>query len=178
MADNEQAKPTYFISKAKILKKGVQIDYVKHEANKQSSGSEESPNEAHKDFVKAMQKLRAHFALKCFFIDPATITKLNKIPAKDLDIFNVTGFTINGGEKMNSFIISGSKTLPDGSVLNLNTPQIRNTDEPDGVYLWLDDLITSIGACQTEAQEYLLGKIAPNPQGDLFKKEEDEEQGA
>jgi len=99
---------------------------------------------AHIDLINAFEKLHPHLKDICE-IDGAT------------EEFHVSGFTLADGADGDGVVLSGSKKLSTGKVLNLNTPVVEFFG---GDYAASSELDTAIDNCIDEVKEYLNGKCA------------------
>jgi hypothetical protein len=86
-------------------------------------------------FVKAMQKIKTHYALILEFMDPAKFQKFKALPDDDVvgKAFRICGFSISGeqGSPKESVMIFGFRTLSNGLGSSLNTPNTRVHNEGD-----------------------------------------------
>jgi hypothetical protein len=71
--------------------------------------------------------------------------------------FHVSGFTLADGADGDGVILTGSKKLSTGKVLNLNTPLVEYYGGEYGASEELEEAITK---CVAEVKEYLNGKCA------------------
>lgn len=99
---------------------------------------------AHIDLVNAFEKLHPHIKDICE-MDGQT------------EEFHVSGFTLADGAEGDGVILTGSKKLSTGKVLNLNTPVVEFYG---GDYPASEELSTAIDNCIDEVKEYLNGKCA------------------
>ena len=99
---------------------------------------------AHIDLINCFEKLHPHLKDICEMDGSA-------------EDFHVSGFTLADGAEGDGVILTGSKKLSTGKVLNLNTPVVEFFD---GDYAASGELDTAIDNCIDEVKEYLNGKCA------------------
>lgn len=137
---------------------------------KNSSRCEKDPEQpAHEDLINAMDKLKPHFALLCEQLE--TPSNINDFTSEDLENFKVRGFHHSSNEEIPGVTIVGHKVLKSGKILGLNAPFTRFYEDAgtENAYPFQEHLETILGEIEVEAEEYMKGKYAPDPQLDLFK---------
>ena len=146
----------------------IQIDGMKR---KDIGGTlkRDGENTVHDDLKKAFEKLNPHLGLLAEMIK----TKVDNLEDLSPEIhrdFSVTGFTDSG----DGVVLTGTKMLSRGKVLNITTP-IERWEDSD--YQYISELAEAIEACKYEAEEYLNGKMAPPQQQEMeFEKAESSEE--
>lgn len=136
---------------------------------KNSAKCEKDPEQpAHPDLLASMEKLKPHFALLCEQLE--TPSKINAFTAEELENFTVRGFHHSNNEEIPGVTIVGHKVLKSGKVLGLNAPFIRFYEDAgtENAYPFQEHLETILGEVEVEAEAYMKGKWAPDPQLDLF----------
>ena len=99
---------------------------------------------AHIDLINSFEQLHPHLKDVC------------EMPGQTEE-FHVSGFTLAEGADGDGVILTGSKKLSTGKVLNLNTPIVEFYG---GDYGASEELSTAIDNCISEVKEYLNGKCA------------------
>ncbi len=177
----------FFVVKGKVLAKKVAIEFFERMPGSKAPDTDKkvSKRPPHQELLNAFKRLTIHACIAGDFIKATEIENIKRVPAKLIEKFKCTGFTIIGGEEMTGVILSAYKILPGNQIIPFPTPIIRNSPPPEEVeegaeakkedknnaYVFVDDLFTVIRRCQSELILYKNGKQAPDPQGDLFAQE-------
>lgn len=117
-------------------------------------------NQPHTDFINSMNKLIPHVILLCEIGDYGSV---EAIPDKELQKIEVTGITIGGHDEHEGVVVIAKKRLKHNKVVNLITPFTKWEDEHNG-YTFERLLQIACFNVLGEAELYLNGKYAPNPQ--------------
>lgn len=139
-------------------KEGVDLKYTTYDANglKDKTGKE-LPHPPHITFLKAMEKLRPHLLFRTEFFDAEKFKKpevLSPEYSESVNSFRVCGVHVSGEGDKEVVIITGYKTLSDGTGFAFNTPNIRLSSD----YKFIKELISNLEELKAEANEYLGGK--------------------
>lgn len=170
------------ITKVKLLSGDkVEIDFIKEPdpkapvRRKPVEASDKFKDPPHPDFVRALAGLDVHAALVGEFVPMINVPDIFHPDQAIIDKFHVSGVTIIGsGTDDEGVIITAQKTLSTGKKMNFNTPLLRINDTGDKAYGHTDALIEQMGKLVGEADLYLGGKIAADPQGVIPGMEEEE----
>lgn len=114
----------------------------------------------HANFVDKMKGLRVHLALLTDLISPKQV--------KDADLiekFHVHGVSFTEG-KTEGFVLKGHRKSALGNV-GINTPFVHFEGKTMEEYSLNSDLDTLLFEIRQEAADYIRGKHAPDPQGEL-----------
>lgn len=130
----------------------------------------------HDDLRNAYRYLIPHFAFICEEINESQCEELIENPDKEINEdsaiygYRVSGFSISGSGDTEGVVLSGSKKLKTGMVVNFNTPFIKF----DSDYDFMDDFLSRIENLRSEVYEYLEGKQAPSKQAEMKFDDDDE----
>lgn len=155
------------ITKAKMLKDDkIEVSFIRRNKNmKDSSVNEEHKDPAHKDLADAFAGLRIHAGLISEYLKPKQVKDIKNPDPELTEAFNVTGYTLVGGDEDPGVILTATKVLSTGRVLMFNTPTVKlQPADKSAAYEYYEDLERSIDRCNTEMKEYLNGKHAPDNQ--------------
>ena len=112
----------------------------------------------HEDLKTAFTKLHKHLAILC---DEVKTPKKTDFKTSEFETFFAKGFSIGGNDDNEGVTVSGGKEGKYGNV-NLNTPF---TKYESADYPFVSELISDIGECIYEVEEYLFNeKRAPEKQ--------------
>ena len=148
------------IRKAKVKDSSVEMVFT--EMDKERLASEITGRYSyppHKDLQECMQNLVKHLVVLCDLKEAEMIDEFEGFDIGSLSQFKITGISIGGEDENEGVVITGMKTLPNGKVLNLNTPFTKFTDEYEP-YEYEDYLYDDVAHCLAELREYLNGKRA------------------
>lgn len=170
--------------KIKLTKDGgLEIHYKGYtRAGAQSYGQEVilvSEMPPHKDLINAFEKLNFFLAELCEQHDCVVESTMSVSAAAELEQSDVTqrvecrGVTLGGSDEHSGICLVGRRKLEGKRILNLVSP-FRKWEDPNDEYLRAWELRNAYQTLEDEAGEYLKGKYAPNPQGDLFMDQEPE----
>lgn len=166
------------INKGKLLKNDiVEVSFIKQNLKKGSKPAkcnEEHADPPHPDLRKAFKSLNIHAAMIGEFVSPMKVKDIEDVDEELAQDFSVTGFTLVGDDLEAGVILSARKTLKTGKTMGFNTPIQHFEDPADNPYPFCDNLLECISKCKSELKQYLEGKFAPNPQLDMFPKDEKE----
>lgn len=155
------------ITKAKMLKDDkIEVSFIRRNKNmKDSSVNEEHKDPAHKDLADAFAGLRVHAALISEYLKSKQVKDISNPDPELISPFNVTGYTLVGGDEDPGVILTATKVLSTGKVLMFNTPteKLQPADKSAG-YEFHEQLEKAIDRCNTEMKAYLDGKHAPDNQ--------------
>jgi hypothetical protein len=129
---------------------------------------EEHPHIAHSDLVGAFAKLTIHYGLMTYFIQTKSVKEIRGYDEKLISDLHVSSYHIGGAEDDKNIIICGHRILPNGKALIANTPFYRFDEADANGYKFIQELQEDIETLESEIDQYLNGKHAPDPQGDLF----------
>lgn len=142
-------------------------------------------NRIHNDLARAMRQLDCHVGLICEQIQPmkgkgggqtqveengmliTLPTRLNPDDAQILATIRTTGFNIIGDGEKEAVVITATRKLKSGSTLRITSPSIRYEGGKE-TYKFTQVLAEDVELICREAEEYLNGKCAPNPQLEIF----------
>lgn len=147
----------------------LHLVYKEIDGNNSAKCEKDPEQPVHSDLTAAMDKLKPHFALLCEQME--TPANINNFTAEELENFIVRGFHHSNNEEVPGVSIVGYKVLKSGKVLGLNAPFTRFYEDPSEIsaYPFQELLQEIIAAIEFEAEEYLRGKVAVDPQLDLFE---------
>lgn len=150
------------IRKAKVKESSVELVFIETDNEKFTSeitGRYSHP--PHKDLMNAMKNLVKHLVVLCDLKEADALYEENfyDFDVDRLSQFKVTGISIGGDDENEGVVITGLKTLPNGKVLNLNSPFTKFMDEHNS-YDFEDELFNDIARCIEELREYKNGKWA------------------
>lgn len=166
------------IERAKLVKQEtLEVTFSKVEKDKSSTAvTEKHKSKAHPDLVNAYNALAIHLGLLTGYISPKSVKDITKPDEVELvDQFKVTSFSLGGDEGAEGFVLTGHRLLPNGKAVILNSPFTRFEEKEETRYQFMEDLDDKLGVVQTEVAKYLGGKVAPDPQQDLFEQGADQE---
>lgn len=146
------------IKKAKLIRGlFLEVEYTERTEDDTLEIKKKSNQVVHEDLKDSFQKLAPHLESLCEQPEESEIT--------------ISGFTITGMD--DGFVISGSRKLSNGKVLNLNSPNERWEDSE---YRYRDEIGQLLEEAKSEIHQYLFeGKHAPKPQQEFDFPEEEEE---
>ncbi len=129
----------------------------------------------HQDLLNAFDSLNYFLADLCEQKDCATETYLTSISADagidyhhpDAQKVECRGVTLGGEDESAGICLVGRRKLEGKRILNLVSP-FRKWEDPNDGYEHMYLLEQACNILKSEAAEYLKGKYAPSPQGDLF----------
>lgn len=150
---------------------GVKISYKTFDDNgPKGITKKEEKNVPHETFNKAMQGLLGHFLIKTESTGKAIPKKYKdlEVTERHKEEFRICGITIHGEAEKEGIIMTGYRTLSDGSGYVFNSPNIRVEAEGENAYPFIDDLLAAVETVKSEADEYLRGKFGIK-QGELFE---------
>jgi hypothetical protein len=158
------------ITHAKVIKnQTLDIKFNKTESDGTKTTTVQSRKaNIHQDLRNAFASLRIHFAILCDFISTRMVRDVTKFDVALVKDFNVHGLSIGGDEDDQGFQLTGTKTLPNGKVITINTAFQRFDEDDKTQYKYIGDLTTKIDVIKSEVLEYMDGKHAPDPQQSLF----------
>lgn len=156
------------ILSVKLQKKGesVVIGY-KESAMVKSDDEKTCHDPVHPDFYDAVQKLRPHLAMRTSLIKQSQIGD-----EKEMENYEITGYSIGGKEGQEGIIITGMRKNDDGQWYTLNSPFTRISSEEGKGYILLGQLMSDIEGIEGEVAEYLFKGKKKQPS--LFNGEEKE----
>lgn len=157
------------IQKGKILKgPEISVEYTEIKVDGHNANCTFSRKvEPHPDLAAAFKGLAIHAAFLGEFIPTKDVANLDSVDVKLIEPFTVTGFSNTGGEDNPGVMLYAQRRLSSGKRLGFNTPNIRFAEQGDSAYPFMDDLEAAIKKCEEEMQQFLNGKVAPDPQGQL-----------
>lgn len=142
-------------------------------------------NRIHKDLARAMRQLDCHCGLVCEQIQPmkgkagtssqveedgtliSLPTRLSPEDAGILATMRANGFSISGDGDKEAVTITATRKLKSGHALSITSPAIRYEGGKQN-YKFTQVLAEDVELISREAEEYLNGKCAPNPQLEMF----------
>lgn len=131
----------------------------------------------HADLVDAFDAFNPHLAVICEEIGDNEIMEIEtgqaktKVATNKLLSFTVDAVKLRGSFEEGSIVLVGTKALSTGESVKLETPKIEWGDN----YAFLPELSVAAQDLVHEVSAYHNGKIAPDPQGDLFEGDESDE---
>lgn len=135
----------------------------------------------HKDLLNAFSGLNFFLADLCEQKDCVVESVMSVSANADLEQSDVTqkvecrGVTLGGSDEHSGICLVGRRKLEGKRVLNLVSPFRKWEDENDR-YERIYELEMAYESLKQEAREYLKGKYAPSPQGDLFADSDQEQE--
>lgn len=129
---------------------------------------EEHKSTPHPDLKSAFEKLDIHSALIGELIPMNSVPDIENPDESITGRFHVSGFTrVAVDEDNEGVILTAQKTLSTGEVLTFNTPTKRFNSTMENVYPYMNQLQKAVENAIVEAELYLGGKYAIDPQGKL-----------
>lgn len=128
----------------------------------------------HPDLVAAFDAFNPHLSLICEEIGDNEIMSIEtgecktKAATEKLLAFVVSSVNLNGNFEDGSIVLKGTKALSTGEVVKLETPKLKWSDK----YSFLQELSVAAQQLVFEVTEYHNGKIADDPQLDLFEEQQ------
>lgn len=125
----------------------------------------------HADLVNAFNAFNPHLAVICEEIGDNEIMEIEtgecktKVSTNKLLSFTVDAVKMRGSFEEGSIVLIGTKALSTGESVKLETPKIDWDDD----YEFIRELSVAAQDLVHEVSAYHNGKIAPDPQGDLFE---------
>lgn len=129
----------------------------------------------HTDFITAMQRLKIHLVKLCYLQEGKDMAIESFDQALHLVSFSISGISVGGSDENEGVTITGQQTLPNGKILNLNSPFTKYAGDSED-YAFGEDLALDVAALLHEADLYLNhGKYAAK-EPELFDGLEDQVQ--
>jgi hypothetical protein len=126
------------------------------------------------DLINSFDAFNPHLACICEEVGDNEIMSIEEAQCKTkaatekLLAFVVSSVSFSGNLEDGTIVLKGTKALSTGEVVKLETPKIRWSDK----YSFLQELSVAAQSLVYEVTEYHNGKIADDPQGDLFGEQE------
>ena len=157
------------ILKVKLVKGGESVELLlsKQEGKSITKSKEEHSAPVHADFIAAMKSLAIHFGILTDYIKPKEVKNISQYDVKLIEDFTVTGYSIGGDEEDRGVTITGMKRKSNGKMIIINTPFTRFVEAEESQYQFIEHLEERITEVEREVEEYLKGKVAPDPQQTL-----------
>jgi hypothetical protein len=167
----QKVKPTFMtdqnikINSVKLERKGEKVIIGYRESAMVKSDDEKTCHDpVHPDFYDAIQKLRPHLAMRTSIISAKQIAD-----EKELEKYEVTGYSFGGKEGNEGVTITGMRKNDDGQSYTLNSPFTRIGSEEGKGYVLLGQLLTDIEGIEKEVGKYLFEGKKKQPS--LFNEE-------
>lgn len=152
------------IKRIKLLKDNkLEIGFSRTENGETVHVTEKHNAIAHPDLMGKLRALNVHLGVLSETIEAPK--SLKKYPAELVEMLTTTAYSIGGKDDDEGIVLTGQKKLSTGKVLIMNTPFIR-FDEVE-IYRHVEHLRTTLDELEAEVVQYLEGKHAPDPQGEL-----------
>lgn len=158
------------ILKCKLVKKGeaLSVEYSRQERDKSITiVSEEHKAPVHTDLKNAFLGVAIHFAILSDYVKVKQVKDIRDYDSDLIEGFNVSTIHRGGAEDEEYIILTGSKITATGRAVTINTPILKIEEEGDKGYKYIEQLIERVAHVESEVKEYLSGKHAPDPQGEL-----------
>lgn len=160
------------ITSAKLKDQSCHYSYVERLANGyQNAIGVKSDALIHSDLSKAFNNFNGHLAVICEEVLPKDVESIEectgtKISTTDrLKVFTVTEVVLDGNFEDGSVVLKGDKLLSTSECVRLETPRVKWADR----YHFTNELRMAVEELIDEVLAYHSGKIAEDPQLDLFE---------
>lgn len=138
------------------------------EDNSKAKVTEACKNKVHPDFITAINKLALHYGILTGYIDPKDVKQAASYSNKILDSFVLRGFTMGEDEDDRWIMMHGHRIVPwSKKAVIVNSPAEHIDREGETQYKFTDELLAVVEEIKDEAEKYLAGKFAAEPQGSL-----------
>lgn len=155
---------TIKITKAKLTKERLSINYTKTRDDGSHSETSENPEwEVHPDLKSALGLLAIHMAIMTDYVTNKQVKNIEKHDSELCKDFTISGYSIGGDEGDEGIVISGHKILKNGKALILNTPFARFEEGDETRYAFMEDLMNCVSRIEKEVLSYLDGSKKASP---------------